>query len=36
VTSATPAFRFRGWFLNDEDLIIGWQLSPERRRLCAG
>ncbi len=33
VTSATPSFRFRGWFLNDEDLITGWQLSPERRRL---
>lgn len=33
VTSITPAFRFRGWFLNDEDLITGWHLSPERRRL---
>lgn len=33
VTPATPAFRYRGWFLNDEDLITGWQLSPERRRL---
>jgi len=33
VTSANPAFRFRGWFLNDEDLITGWKLSSERRRL---
>jgi hypothetical protein len=33
VTVATPAFHFRGWFLNDEDLITGWHLSPERRRL---
>jgi hypothetical protein len=32
-TAATPAFHFRGWFLNDEDLITGWHLSPERRRL---
>lgn len=28
-----PAFRFRGWFLNDEDLLTGWRLSDERRRL---
>ncbi len=28
-----PVFRFRGWFLNDEDLITGWKLSDERRRL---
>lgn len=33
VASGTPEFRFRGWFLNDEDLITGWHLSPERRRL---
>lgn len=33
VASGTPAFHFRGWFLNDEDLITGWHLSPERRRL---
>jgi hypothetical protein len=33
VSSGTPTFRFRGWFLNDEDLITGWHLSPERRRL---
>ncbi|MBM3861031.1 MAG: hypothetical protein FJ395_15475 [Verrucomicrobia bacterium] len=33
VTSSAPAFRFRGWFINDEDLITGWELSPERRRL---
>ncbi len=33
VTPTAPAFHFRGWFLNDEDLITGWHLSPERRRL---
>ena len=33
MTSDPPAFHFRGWFLNDEDLITGWKLSPERRRL---
>lgn len=33
VVSGMPSFRFRGWFLNDEDLITGWHLSPERRRL---
>lgn len=33
VTSGGPAFRFRGWFLNDEDLITGWKLSTGRRRL---
>lgn len=33
VVEAGPAFRFRGWFLNDEDLITGWRLSAERRRL---
>lgn len=33
VTSSGPAFRFRGWFLNDEDLITGWKPSPDRRRL---
>lgn len=31
--SPGPAFRFRGWFLNDEDLITGWKSSVERRRL---
>lgn len=33
VASAGPAFHFRGWFLNDEDLITGWKSSPDRRRL---
>lgn len=33
VASGTPRFHFRGWFLNDEDLITGWHLAPERRRL---
>ncbi len=29
----TPAFRFRGWFLNDEDLLTGWRKASGRRRL---
>lgn len=29
----TPAFRYRGWFLNDEDLITGWREGSGRRRL---
>ncbi|MBU4460342.1 MAG: glycosyl hydrolase 115 family protein, partial [Verrucomicrobia bacterium] len=33
VAPSGPEFRFRGWFLNDEDLITGWHLSPGRRRL---
>jgi len=32
-SSAGPAFRFRGWFLNDEDLITGWKPGVGRRRL---
>ncbi len=34
VTATGPAFRFRGWFLNDEDLITGWKMGKERRRLA--
>lgn len=33
MASALPRFRFRGWFLNDEDLITGWQQGSGRRRL---
>ncbi len=25
IESTPPAFRFRGWFINDEDLLTGWR-----------
>jgi hypothetical protein len=25
IQSGTPAFRYRGWFINDEDLLTGWK-----------
>ena len=25
VTDGPPAFRYRGWFINDEDLLTGWK-----------
>ncbi len=28
VDGAQPAFRYRGWFINDEDLLSGWKPSP--------
>lgn len=28
-----PAFRFRGWFLNDEDLLTGWHDGGGRRDI---
>jgi len=33
INSGEPTFKFRGWFINDEDLLTGWKLSNERRRL---
>ena len=28
-----PRFRYRGWFVNDEDLLTGWRPSGAKRRL---
>ena len=25
IASGSPAFRYRGWFINDEDLLTGWK-----------
>ena len=30
LVSGSPAFRFRGWFINDEDLLTFWKLGGER------
>jgi len=27
ITQGTPTFRYRGWFINDEDLLTDWQRS---------
>lgn len=32
IDSGKPVFRYRGWFLNDEDLLGGWKPSGERFR----
>lgn len=34
IESGTPAFRFRGWFLNDEDLLAAWKESGGKRFLA--
>ena len=28
-----PTFRFRGWFLNDEDLLVGWKWDGQQRYI---
>jgi len=28
-----PTFRYRGWFINDEDLITGWRRNPAVREI---
>ena len=33
LASGGPAFRFRGWFLNDEDLLTEWKEGGGRRRI---
>jgi len=33
IEGAPPAFRYRGWFLNDEDLLTGW--SPGKKDKTA-
>ncbi|HEX3730821.1 MAG TPA: glycosyl hydrolase 115 family protein, partial [Opitutaceae bacterium] len=30
---AAPRFRWRGWFINDEDLLTGWHPQPAARPL---
>ncbi|MBR5175299.1 MAG: glycosyl hydrolase 115 family protein [Bacteroidales bacterium] len=29
----SPSFKFRGWFINDEDLLTGWKEPSGNRRL---
>ena len=29
ITDGPPAFRYRGWFINDEDLLTGWKPGPD-------
>ncbi|MBC7892123.1 MAG: glycosyl hydrolase 115 family protein [Sphingobacteriaceae bacterium] len=29
ITQGTPTFRYRGWFINDEDLLTDWQRPGE-------
>jgi len=31
--SGAPTFRFRGWFINDEDLLTEWKESGGKRRI---
>lgn len=33
LVSAEPTFRFRGWFINDEDLLTEWQDSGGARQI---
>jgi hypothetical protein len=33
LSSGEPTFRFRGWFINDEDLLTEWQESGGRRNI---
>jgi len=33
ITSAPRAVRFRGWFLNDEDLLTEWKISGGKRDI---
>jgi hypothetical protein len=33
LVSGTPAFKFRGWFINDEDLLTEWLESGGKRNI---
>lgn len=33
ISSDGPAFKFRGWFINDEDLLTEWQESGGKRNI---
>ena len=33
LASGGPSFKFRGWFINDEDLLTEWQESGGQRRI---
>lgn len=33
IDAGEPTFRFRGWFLNDEDLLTGWRDDGGRRNI---
>ncbi|NBB21979.1 hypothetical protein GVN20_21660 [Runella sp. CRIBMP] len=33
VQSQTPTFKYRGWFINDEDLLTEWQESNGKRTI---
>ncbi len=33
LVSGAPAFRFRGWFINDEDLLTEWMESAGKRNI---
>ncbi|GAB2799462.1 hypothetical protein GCM10027275_51630 [Rhabdobacter roseus] len=33
ISQSTPSFRYRGWFINDEDLLTEWYESGGVRRL---
>ncbi|MBL9204229.1 MAG: glycosyl hydrolase 115 family protein [Opitutaceae bacterium] len=33
LSSGEPTFKFRGWFINDEDLLTGWKESGGKRKL---
>jgi hypothetical protein len=33
ITSSPPAFRYRGWFINDEDLLTEWKPPSGQRNI---
>ncbi len=33
ITQSTPTFHFRGWFINDEDLLTEWKSSGGQRNI---
>ena len=33
IRQASPTFRFRGWFINDEDLLTAWMPSGGKRHI---
>ena len=33
LVSGSPSFKFRGWFINDEDLLTEWRESGGKRKL---
>lgn len=33
ITSGEPTFRFRGWFINDEDLLTEWKEGGGKRQI---